>query len=124
MVKAEISPLSLPQEQQELHQQTPSPAQPHSLGQALPSQCLIPTVFTKTPEVSPQCPSFLTSTGCCQRDHELLFQAISWCCSSGPSPAAVCEEFITQIHEEDKCQAQGADGWSREMELSRILAGF
>lgn len=31
------------------------------------------------------------------------------------------EEFITQTHEEDESQAQGADGWNKEMELSRIL---
>lgn len=33
-----------------------------------------------------------------------------------------CAEFITQICEGGKCQAQRADGWKREMESSRILA--
>lgn len=47
----------------------------------------------------------------------LLFWA-----KGAPCPAPDLEEFITQIHEDDKCQVQGADGWSREMEFSRILA--
>lgn len=49
-------------------------------------------------------------------------------CSSRQPPGVVLdqvcttnEEFITQTHEEDESQAQGADGWNKEMELSRIL---